>query len=305
MDESWHGPRRFGVEIEINALDERACPASGTMPNGIFKVAEAVRKATGAAVIVHKVGHDHHNADWVVKPDGSCGIEIASPVSKGEYGLKTISAVMAALKALGARADERCSTHVHVDVTDLSDGELENVLAWWVATEPVWIDSVPGCRKRNRYCTTPAEDLLPGRHDLDELLRRLGTKYYSANAFHLKNFRRRTVEFRLFEACLDGGPASQWVRLLLRFVERAKLSHPGAGGWLGPKDLFALLGFHGPLTAKDRLLRDWFVDRLVRHSAWEMSGVFGRDGRYRAREEYLALRRTFADETVNTPEWSL
>jgi hypothetical protein len=50
------------------------------------------------------------------------------------------------------QSDNRCSFHVHIDVSDLSEIKLASVISWWIKCEPVFLDSVPAKRKKNQYC---------------------------------------------------------------------------------------------------------------------------------------------------------
>ena len=113
--------RRFGVEIEINATDGRSRPPGEKLPEGIFYVSQMLASNLNCRVDVAKWHHTHHNQSWIVKPDSSCGMEICSPVSKGTSGLEVICNVVDLLKLDPiVQADERCSLHVHVEVSDLS-----------------------------------------------------------------------------------------------------------------------------------------------------------------------------------------
>jgi hypothetical protein len=80
--------RRFGVEIEINSFDMLNRPMEdGMLPAGIYYVGNLVQKTSQEKVLIHKWGNDHHNDVWIVKPDGSCGLEVCTPVMKGWNGV--------------------------------------------------------------------------------------------------------------------------------------------------------------------------------------------------------------------------
>ncbi len=275
--------RRFGAEIELNAFDDASRPLDGSLPEGIYEVAEVVRSASKKPVQVHKWAYDHNNVSWVVKPDSSCGMEVCSPVLKGWLGLMQLCRVVERLgEDPRIRSDGRCSFHVHVDVSDLGDRELATILTWWVKCEPVFLDSVPFSRKRNQYCQLLAqseafERLEDGFMPHDGLIRKLGLfKYYTINTYHYFNAKRKTIEFRIMdsECCLDPYMCKNWIRLLLFFMERALQAgmpnpyHPGDRWsgycWLDPKDVFEFLGLtsHYDLSPGLLQVKDWFLDRL-------------------------------------------
>ena len=277
--------RRFGAEIEINAFDGRNRPSSSSesnLPDGIYAVSNIVHEATGKTVKIHKWAYDHNNMAWIIKPDSSCGIEICSPVLKGWLGVMEIARVV---KALGedARvlADDRCSFHVHIDISDLSEKEVATIITWWVKCEPVFIDSVPFTRKRNQYCQLLAQsegfervedDFIPN----ESLIRKLGfCKYFTINTYHYYNNKRKTIEFRIMdgECCVNPVMSKNWIRLLLHFVETSlRVGMPDSyrpndrwSGycWLDPRDVFAFLSFDSPnLSEGMRQICDWFLCRL-------------------------------------------
>jgi hypothetical protein len=262
-------------------------PIKDKLPEGIYYIGNLVKKATGANAVIHGWHHDHHNNCWILKPDSSCGIEVCSPVSKGWLGVKNVCKTIETLAAdKKVAADTRCSFHVHIEVGDLRPEQLASVIAWWVKCEPVFMDSVPSKRKRNRYCQFMGlTDIFD--HDTiyspETLIKRVGhTKYCSLNTFHKVKAHRDTIEFRIMEndCCVNAFMAKNWIRLLIHFVERAAARPfpvPYEEGnrwsswlWLDPMDVFEVLGFRaGQYQLSDGLAqtRDWFMQRLLRNTS--------------------------------------
>lgn len=279
--------RRFGVEIEINSFDGEDRPAvKGAMPDGIHYVGNIVHKASSDKVLIHKWGHDHYNDGWVIKPDGSCGMEICTPVYKGWMGVKKTCKVVECLSNdPKIQADHRCSVHVHVDVSDLSVDQIASVISWWIKSETVFMDSVPPRRKRNRYCQhIGLNDLF--EHDTainsEMMIRRLGQcKYGSINTYHMRNGKRMSMEFRIMdnECCTNPFSVKNWVRLVVYFVEvaskRAIPEQYQEGNawtglaWLDPEEVFELLSFDGRAELSSGLeqVRNWFLGRLLRNTS--------------------------------------
>lgn len=278
--------RRFGTEIEINAFDGRNRPLKeNALPEGIYYVGNLVQKTTGDNVTIHKWGHDHNNPTWIIKPDSSCGMEVCSPVSKGWLGLKSICRVIEAMGKDGRiDADHRCSLHVHVDVSDLTIEQLGSIIMWWIKCEPVFLDTVPSSRKRNRYCQFLGLCELfehDSNYTVEGLIKKLGTaKYGTLNTYHLKNGKRQTIEFRIMgnECCLDPWIAKNWIRLILHFVEMAAArpmpreyepDDPWTGYcWLDPQEVFTLLGFDGSheLSPGLKQVQSWFLSRALQNA---------------------------------------
>jgi len=302
--------RRYGVEIELNASDGRSRPPGENLPEGIYYVANVVCQALKVPVEVNKWHHTHHNHIWVVKPDSSCGLEVCSPVSKGMFGLRNICT---AVDALGGdteiTADHRCSLHVHVEIADLTQEELGSVLAYWVKCEPVFMDSVPASRKRNRYCQFLGVSEL-FEHDSEytphQLVNRLsGYKYYTINTYHYNKGKRATIEFRITEnaVCRDSHLLKNWVRLVLHFVEMARQQpfpakfqedDPWSSYlWLDPRDVFHLLGFlpgQYELSPEMEETRTWFLNRLLDNATKTgLPGVWTEEARAVAFQQIVAL----------------
>lgn len=277
--------RRFGAEIEINAFDMLNRPFyKNDLPKGIEYVASLVNKTICETVIIHKWGNDHHNSCWIVKPDGSCGMEVCSPVVKGWNGVIKICKVIDEFaKDSQITADPRCSFHVHVDISDLSEAQIASVITWWVKCEPVFMDAMPFYRKCNEYCqfigqSDIFEVVEDGLFSNESLIKRMGqSKYYSVNTYHYGNKNRKTMEFRIMdnECCLNPWMAKNWLRLILYFVDRCinkglpidYIEGDKWSGycWLDPVDVFEFLGFYpGQYNLSPGLeqVRMWFLSRI-------------------------------------------
>ena len=289
--------RRFGVEIELNSLDHLVSESISmsssilnqlNLPKGVHYIGDLIHKICNEDVTIHTWGHDHNNQDWIVKPDSSCGIEVCTPVMKGWNGLLRICKIIEGFsKDSNIRVDSRCSLHVHVDVSDLTEAQIASIVSWWIKCEPVFLDSVPSSRKKNKYCQFLGEtdifyDIEDGLMSSDIILKKIGhCKYYTINTFHYQNKKRKTIEFRIMDSdcCLNPWMAKNWIRLVLHFVEMAVLrglpSQFKSGDkwsgycWLDPFDVFDFLGFSSnqyELSAGLQQVRSWFLSRLQLNS---------------------------------------
>ena len=310
--------RRFGVEIEVNSFDMLNRPIGyedGKLPEGIHYIGNLVQKTTNEKVLIHKWGNDHHNDVWIIKPDASCGMEICTPVLKGLNGINRTSSVVEALgNDSKISADARCSFHVHVDVSDLSDIQLASVITWWIKCEAVFMDSVPSARKKNQYCQfiglTYIFENVEDKFLLTEyLFKSVGhCKYYSINTFHYMKKNRKTIEFRIMDnaCCLNPDMAKNWIKLILHFVERAiiaempleyMLNNRWSGYcWLDPIDVFEFLGFipdQFELSTQAKEVRNWFLSRLKSNSKTDLIGILSNEGRKIAQEQINQLSNIF------------
>jgi len=297
--------RPIGAEIEVNAFDGISMTPRDMLPNGIHYVANLVSETLEEYVEIRDWGHTHWyrtHGYWVVKPDNSCGIEICSPIIQGWYGLKKVCQVIDVFQNhQRIQADINCSYHIHIDVNDLMEDEIGNVLRWWIKFEPVFMDSVPDSRKFNRYCQFIGlcdwlDDQTP--YTTTQLISAIGaSKYNSINTFHLWNGERNTIEFRIGEhtLCKNSFFAKNWTRLLVHFLEVAKVNPPEDLTWLDVKDLFEFLGFlRDDLSPGMKQIRNWFLGRLHYNSASCLGGLF-EEGRIVTKKQIGELLILFPD----------
>lgn len=288
--------RRFGVEIEVNALDGRSRPVvEGDQPDGIHLVANVVAQRLSTRVEIHEWASVkfHTNNVWMLKLDGSCGMEVCSPVLKGLVGINEVSQVADALDSSpDVKADQRCSLHVHVEVADLSTEDVATILAHWVKCEYSMLLAMPDGRKRNRYCQVIGmSDIFCAENMATPqmILNRLGSyKYYTANVFHLTRGSRPTVEFRIADhlACTNPSYIRNWIKLLIHFVEVCveagypEQYRPGDSEtgllWRKPADMFKFLRFDRPEELCPELAetREWLINRINAHSVSHLGGIW-------------------------------
>jgi hypothetical protein len=307
--------RRFGIEIEVNPLTgivRRPDCSLLQIPVGSDYVANIIQEVCKEQVEIMGWDYIHNNSNWVVKPDNSCGIEINTPVLKGWLDLKKLLRVIDALANCGVCSDDRCSLHVHVNISDLNTDQLLSVIAWYIKCEHIFIDSVPLNRKNNRYCQPIGlTDIVSHDSKIGEdlICKVSSSKYYSLNAYHflkgggfsIDNSRKKTVEFRLAEGagCLDAWYAKNWIRLLLHFVETTKdiniakynKNNPKSGlAWIDLYDMFKLLKFDQPLSPGMLQVKNWFLERIVNNGYNnDILGIWSNEGRKLIHQQALEL----------------
>ena len=319
--------RRYGVEMEINAFDDKDYIFYDKMPEGIRIVGNMVSKTLGEYVEVRKWGPTHWdktNGYWVIKPDGSCGMELCSPIYKGWYGLNKICQVADTLKNNKVKADYRCSLHMHVDVSDLLVSEIANIIAYWIKCELVFMDAFTDLRKNNRYCQCiGVSDWIQSDTEItpEELVKLFGLqKYITINTYHYNKGKRPTVEFRIADNdfCLNSYFLKNWVKLIIHFVEMSKkLPFPGkyiTGDpwssflWLDPKDVFKLLNWDGRfnLSSGMQQTRNWFIARIIKNLGNSAVNIHSLPARKIANsqmldivDEYIGRDNFNIDELIN------
>lgn len=119
---------------------------------------------------------------------------------------------------------ERCSTHIHTNVSDMDYEQLRSFL--WLSTvvEPVLLEYCTDVRRSNTYCyktsdVTNTSSWLRGllyHSQQDSLSRYLGDnqppKYCAVGLFRFQDY--GTVEFRMFDGTTSAANIMAWCRMI-------------------------------------------------------------------------------------------
>lgn len=311
--------RRFGVEIELNTTTN-IIKSKDQVPDGSEVVAEVIRSVCNDDVALNGWLYVNNNDSWIIKPDSTCGIEINSPILKGGFDLAKLCKIVEKLSENPKiTADERCSFHVHVNLEDLDNYEIGTILAWWIKCESVFFDCVPLQRKCHRHAqliNTSEYFEHNKNYKYDYLIDALSVvKYHSVNTYHLKQKRRKSIEFRIAgnEFCLNPLFVKNWIRLLLHFVQSAiNTSYPNSyfpgnaySGLLSlsPKEVFHFMKFDkSNLSNGVQQFRQWFLQQLQRNVNQGNISVWSSELRRPAMKEIRSLLQEypFVDHDQNT-----
>ena len=124
MSEAFSTHRKFGVEIETVGLSRT-------------QLFDALSKA-GIHCRIETLNHDTR-PHWKIVPDGSlshrvthsdgleyneAGFEVVSPILSGFRGLLEVAKVVNTLVARGAKINNTCGLHVHVDARDMTAEQI-------------------------------------------------------------------------------------------------------------------------------------------------------------------------------------
>ena len=199
----------FGVEIECTV------PANVTIMMGGYH--------RGIQVPQLPVG-------WTAQYDGSIqagrgrqGVEIVSPILKGEDGLRQMLFVLGWLRSIGAKVNTTCGFHVHVGFNAQQTTELGRVVSL-VARHEKGLYAVTGTKSREEgnFCRPIKDAVDYASFKAGERRPRLPyTRYFTLNLANLAYGTKPTVEFRVFGSTLNDVKATGYVRLALAIVEKA------------------------------------------------------------------------------------
>jgi len=220
----------YGVEIETVGLDKDA-------------VARAIQRVVGGEARPNGSGWEVVAADgrvWRAVPDGSLSgcrnAEVVTPIL-AYSDLETLQEVVRALRAAGARTDDSCGIHVHVDGARFDAKTLTNLVRI-VHKQERLIEAALGTQRRRleRYCRPISAEFM-ARLDAARptTLEGFNTAWYGYHnrrparydssryaGLNLNSFFvRRTIEIRAFEATLHAGKVKAYVQFVLALAAKA------------------------------------------------------------------------------------
>jgi len=176
--------------------------------------------------------HDHSLRGTCCELISSCD---GKPIKGYDVGvaLEALDQSIAKLKSLGRRLPSvgpRTSTHIHVDVSDLTPKQLANFLLYYVMFEETILNSESPERVGNNYCLpiSKSSDLKDNLSTLiksdfsADALRTIVQYWPKYSALNLQSLRTLgTAEFRVFPGCYDGGTVKRWINTLLSIRKAA------------------------------------------------------------------------------------
>lgn len=233
----FNSKRCFGVEIEMGSEICR-----NQIANIISeKTHKRVKVAAGWA-------ESKGNSYWHIKHDSTCGDgggssygwEVASYKASGKKDLFHIADVVEFLKFKGARVNNNCGLHIHVDVSDFSENRVSTILARWIKIENILYNMVPERRSSSVYCkkwrdSTNFKKILYYVNEIqtdpnifwqvmkptNKRIHNNEQKKFSLNLVnYIRDLKsRKTLELRLPEGTLDGWSVVNWTIMFINFLE--------------------------------------------------------------------------------------
>lgn len=202
-------------------------------PNSLFGVTR--RKGFYAGVefeieSVKEVKSYVHDCNINVTEDTSLrnyGMElITSPESNittlAEYHKNIFDGTFIAFHDRKEACSDRCSTHVHVNVSDLDEKWILNMTYLYYLMEPLFYRFVQSEREHNIYCVPLSWTVLPNyfeRIGLEPLISKW-TKYTGYNLRPIAE--HGSIEFRHMEATLDNSKFKRWLEIIASWYNVGK-----------------------------------------------------------------------------------
>ena len=207
--------RQFGVEAEFyNITPERAIEAL-----------EAVGIRCSFEGYTHEVMET-----WKIVTDGSVtsrgtgrssGLELVSPIMKGEEGLREVEKVMNAIDGAGGKVNTTCGLHVHVDTAGMTSTQRKNFFLAYVRNQDMMDRLVSQSRRNNRHYAQRYETERAITYYADTVESGTGgsSRFFTVNTCSIPKY--GTLEFRQHQGTLNGKKIVAWVQMLLAIAHTA------------------------------------------------------------------------------------
>lgn len=207
--------RQFGVEAEFYGITPTVA-------------VEALREV---GIEVEWMSYTHEvTTNWKIVYDASVtstgtgigrGLELVSPILKGEEGLKDLEKALNALKNAGGKVNTTCGLHVHIDTAGMNGTQRKNFFNGYVKNQDLMDRLVSSSRRFNRqytcrYSVSQAEQYA----DALENGYNVSSRYFTVNVMSYAKY--GTLEFRQHQGTLNGKKAVAWVQMLLGLAKTAQ-----------------------------------------------------------------------------------
>jgi len=237
--------QRYGIEIEFTGITRaRAAQAVADTLNsqssydgGVYNT-YSVRDADGRRwkiVSDSSIRQENSNSSYA-GPEYRC--ELVSPICNYE-DIETIQEIVRAIRRAGAKVNESCGLHVHIDASQHTAKSLKNIANIMASKETMLFKALQVRPERiDKWCKKVEGKLL------DELTKKRpktiaevkkiwyegrdgSYNHYHSSRYHALNlhsvFQKGTVELRMFNSTLHAGKVKAYIQLCLAISNQAKI----------------------------------------------------------------------------------
>lgn len=234
--------QNFGIEIEMTGLTRAS--AARIIAGHFGTLATHV----GGGYDTYTI-RDNRNRQWKLVSDASIrcrnrsnrsasrdySVEFVSPICQYE-DIETIQELVRKLRAGGARVNDSCGIHVHIDASTHTPQTLRNIVNIMASKEDLLYKTLQVQVNREQYCqkadTRFLDELNHKRpRTMDEVedmwYNGRGGRYnhYDNSRYHALNlhsvFSKGTIEFRMFNSTLHAGEVKSYIQLCLAISHQA------------------------------------------------------------------------------------
>lgn len=208
--------RRWGLEVETHS---RLSPQ---------EVAEKMRERDLVVNVDTGRYFKSNGRAWDIKRDGSCGYELASPISRGEAGIFDAKIACDKIKEVcPTPVNSNCGIHVTIDVSDHSQEDLCRLIIGYLKAQEHFYAECNESRQNNRYCQRNTAAPLQSTSNFNSFAWLFhavdgGNRYHGLNLSRLHE--KKIIEFRMLESSVSSRKVGAWIRMCVGFVDGLKKS---------------------------------------------------------------------------------
>jgi hypothetical protein len=207
--------RQFGVEAEFFGITAE----------------QAIEAVRAIGVEIDFDGYTHEVMPrWKIVTDSSVssqgtgrgsGLELVSPIMRGEEGLREVEKVLNAIDGAGGKVNTTCGLHVHVDTAGMTPIQRKNFFFAYVRNQDMVDRLVSKSRRNNRHYTQRYETERAINHYAECVENGQGgnSRFYTVNTCSIPKY--GTLEFRQHQGTLNGKKVVAWVQMLLAIAYTA------------------------------------------------------------------------------------
>ncbi len=232
----------FGIEIEMTGITR---VTAAQVIAGYFNTETT---HVGGYYDTYSV-RDNQNRQWKVMSDSSIHaetrrgwtnnndykVEFVSPICRYE-DIVPLQEIIRKLRAAGAKVNDSCGIHIHVDASAHNAKTLRNIVNIMAAKEDLLYKALKVEVEREYYCKKADTRFLDEMNNrkprsMSEMERiwynGMGSRreHYNETRYHALNlhsvFSKGTIEFRLFNSTLHAGEVKSYIQLCLAISHQA------------------------------------------------------------------------------------
>ncbi len=240
--------QRFGIEIEMTGITRAAAAqviagyfnTTATHVGGFYDT-YAVRDEQGRQWKVMSDSSIHAETRRGSTNNSDYKVEFVSPICRYE-DIEPLQEIIRKLRTAGAKVNDSCGIHVHVDASTHNVKTLRNIVNIMAAKEDLLYKALKVEVERQYYCkkadTRFLDDMNHRRPKSMEEMERIwyngrsgrhdhydNTRYHALNLHSV--FSKGTIEFRLFNSTLHAGEVKSYIQLCLA-ISHQSLVQKGA-----------------------------------------------------------------------------
>lgn len=192
---------------------------------------------------------DNQDRQWKIVSDASIdcesrrghtsssqyAVEFVSPICRYD-DVETIQELIRKLRSAGAKVNNSCGIHIHVDAATHNEKTLRNIVNIMAAKEDLLYKALKVQVQREQYCKKAdlrfLEELNRRRPKSMDQFERIWYNGNSGRNYHYNNtryhglnlhsvFSKGTIEFRLFNSTLHAGEVKSYIQLCLAISHQA------------------------------------------------------------------------------------